>query len=117
MENKIKGNSTSRVAELRKERGLSQQELSRILYVDQKTISRAENGVYSVSILTLLADYFGVTIDYILCRSDLRTVETPQISELDLQIIGVLCNCSNSEKIRLIKHIELENSLKLHSAE
>ncbi|MBD5156140.1 MAG: helix-turn-helix transcriptional regulator [Butyrivibrio sp.] len=117
MENKITRKTTgeSRLTALRKERELSQRELGEELYIDQKAISRAENGFYTVPLLIALADYFGVTIDYIVCRSDERNGSTPTVSDLDMQILYAIREYTSSEKERLLKHIALDNSLKLHS--
>ncbi len=64
-----------RLKELRKERGLTQQELASILGVKQYIISNAENLNHKVSydLLIKMADYFGVTVDYLIGRTDIRT--------------------------------------------
>ncbi len=61
-----------RLKKLRKERNLSQLKLSLDLNMNQNTISRYENMEREADYETLikLADYFGVTIDYLLGRSD-----------------------------------------------
>lgn len=62
------------LAELRKERNLGQKELAAYLSLSTGTISNYENGVHSPDLHTLcrLADYFGVTTDYLLNRTDYR---------------------------------------------
>lgn len=59
---------------LRKERGLGQKELAAYLNLSTGTISNYENGVHSPDLDTLcqLADYFDVTTDYLLNRTDMR---------------------------------------------
>ncbi len=61
-----------RVKELRKKMGLNQQALANLLGVDQRTYSRYERGEHDMSPETLiaLADFYGVTIDYLLGRTD-----------------------------------------------
>lgn len=49
MDNKNNGKATNRLTLLRKERGLSQRELSEMIYIDQRTISNLENGIYTLS--------------------------------------------------------------------
>lgn len=58
------------LAELRQDRRLTQKELANILYVTDGTISNYENGVHlpDVDKLVSIADYFGVTVDYLLGR-------------------------------------------------
>lgn len=57
--------------ELRKDRKMTQKELSEIIYVTTETISNYENDRYLPDIekLIMLADYFNVTIDYLLGRA------------------------------------------------
>nr|DAJ61235.1 MAG TPA: Repressor protein CI [Caudoviricetes sp.] len=60
----------NRLAELRKSNGLSQQQFAKIFGVAQNTVSNWENGnrLVDTENLQKIADYFGVTTDYILCR-------------------------------------------------
>ena len=57
--------------ELRKDRKMTQKELSEVIYVTTGTISNYENDRYLPDIekLIMLADYFNVTIDYFLGRA------------------------------------------------
>lgn len=63
-----------RMKALRKERKLTQTELGNILGYTNRQYQRMEYGEINVPSLTLikLADYFGVTTDYLLGRSDER---------------------------------------------
>lgn len=58
------------LAELRKDKKLTQNELAKRLHVSAGTISNYENGVYFPDLEKLLnlADLFGVTTDYLLGR-------------------------------------------------
>lgn len=60
------------LSELRKDRKLSQRDLAGILHVSVGTISNYENNVHfpDVEKLINLADYFGVTTDYLLGRCE-----------------------------------------------
>lgn len=112
MENK--GKAENRLILLRKERGLSQQELSEKVFIDQRTISNLENGTYTLSNLIALANFYGVSLDYILERSD-SGKKTLNLEEIDFKILKLLEKSSNAEKERLLKHLELDNSLKNNS--
>ena len=59
---------------LREERGIYQKELAVILKVSVGTISNYENNVHfpDQEALVQLADYFGVTIDYLMGRTSYR---------------------------------------------
>ena len=61
-----------RLVELRKKRGMSQLYLAMELNMSQNTISRYETGAREPSIAHLIqiADYFNVSIDYLVGRTD-----------------------------------------------
>ena len=61
-----------RLKQLRKERGISQLKLALDLNMNQNSISRYENEEREADYRTLilLADYFDVSIDYLLERTD-----------------------------------------------
>ena len=60
-----------RLAELRKSRKISQLKLAMDLNMNQNTISRYETGEREADYATLIkiADYFNVSIDYLLERT------------------------------------------------
>jgi len=64
----------TRLALLRKEAGISQEELGKTVGLKQFTISDIERGksLTSVETLAALAEYFNTTTDYLLGRSDVR---------------------------------------------
>lgn len=61
-----------RLKELRKRKGISQLKLAMDLGMNQNSISRYENEEREADYKTLIAfaDYFGVSIDYLLERTD-----------------------------------------------
>ncbi|HIR20260.1 MAG TPA: helix-turn-helix transcriptional regulator [Candidatus Pelethomonas intestinigallinarum] len=63
---------SQRIYELRKQRGLSQKELGEAVGLSHKAISTIESGSRSTTIekLVLLADFFGVSTDYLLGRRE-----------------------------------------------
>ena len=63
---------TIRVKELRKLRKMTQQRLAIELNMNQNTISRYESGEREADYQTLIrfADFFNVSIDYLLERTD-----------------------------------------------
>ncbi|WP_232841811.1 helix-turn-helix domain-containing protein [Caldicellulosiruptor acetigenus] len=71
-----------RLKELREEKNISRSDLAEILGVSTQTIANYENGHREPNFDTLLkiAEYFDVTVDYLVGRSDYRTVEE-QISK------------------------------------
>ena len=55
----------NRIEEIRRERGILQEEFARSMGVSRQTISSLENGRYNPSILLAhkIAKYFGLTIE------------------------------------------------------
>lgn len=66
-----------RLKELRKEKGISQLKLAMELNTNQNTISRYETGEREPGIneLISIADYFNVSVDYLLGRTDVRNIQ------------------------------------------
>lgn len=67
--------TTGRIlTELRKEKEIGQKELAVFLNVSVGTVSNYENDVHSPDLATLckIADFFGVTTDYLLGRTSYR---------------------------------------------
>lgn len=62
--------------QLRKSRGYTQVQLQIKTGIEQSLLSKFENGerVPPTETLILLADFYGVSIDYILCRTDIPEV-------------------------------------------
>ena len=65
---------SARLKALRKEKGIKQAEMSALLGCTERNYQRIEYGESNVPATTLLilADYFNVTTDYLLGRSDER---------------------------------------------
>lgn len=64
----------NRLREIREDRDLTQQDIAKVLSMDQSNYSKYELGKVNVPIeaLHILADYYGVSIDYLLYRTDVR---------------------------------------------
>ncbi|MBQ6930381.1 MAG: helix-turn-helix transcriptional regulator [Oscillospiraceae bacterium] len=61
-----------RLKELREQRKISQLKLAIDLSINQNSVSRYENGLREADYKTLIkiADYFDVSVDYLLERTD-----------------------------------------------
>ena len=61
------------IKELRSEKGLSQQALGKVIGVSQKAIDYWERGINEpkASYIILLADFFNVSADYLLGRTEI----------------------------------------------
>lgn len=67
----------NRLEELRKQRGIRQEELADILEVSRQTIGSLENGRYNPSIILAfkIARYFGMSIEEIFIYEEERNNE------------------------------------------
>ena len=63
-----------RIRDLREDRDLSQKEIAGLLDVHQTTYSDYELGNLNIPIPSLhkLADFYGVSVDYLLGRTDVK---------------------------------------------
>jgi transcriptional regulator with XRE-family HTH domain len=70
---------------LREDRDLKQIEIARVLGTTQQHYSKYENGEYEmpIRVLTLLADYYGISTDYILGRTECREGVTGQNKKIN----------------------------------
>ena len=66
----------TRIRDLREDRDLRQIDIAKILNMTQAQYSRIEKEVYELSYKGLieLADFYKVSIDYILCRTNKKEV-------------------------------------------
>lgn len=62
----------NRIEEIRKERGIRQEEFAKSMGVSRQTISSLENGRYNPSIMLAykIARYFGMTIEDVFIFED-----------------------------------------------
>ncbi len=77
--------------ELRKNKGATQEEVAKMLNVVKSTYNGYENGNSEPTIATLckLADYYGVSLDY-LCDHKSLALELPPLNENQKQLIKVI---------------------------
>lgn len=82
-----------RIKELRQEKGLTQKKLADMLSVADSTLGYWEKGRYEPDTETLqkLADIFGVSVDYLLGRTDIKnkpSAESEELAENEIVIRG-----------------------------
>ncbi|MBP5216666.1 MAG: helix-turn-helix domain-containing protein [Bacilli bacterium] len=81
------------LSNLRKEKGLTQLELANVLHYSDKSISKWELGyaIPSVDILKEFADYYGVTIDFLITEQQpesIQEVVTQAEAQKDPQVVN-----------------------------
>ena len=63
------------IRKLRIDRGYTQDQIAKLLDIKQNTYSQYEVGTlnYPVDALIKLADFYGVSVDYLLGRTEIKT--------------------------------------------
>ena len=74
-----------RIKELRNERGLSQKDLALSFHVAQSTVSSWEKGARDPDTATALAAFFGVSTDYLLEKTDIRSDTRTTLDDDDIK--------------------------------
>lgn len=106
------------IAELRRDSNLNQRALADYLNVSVATISHYESGVNypDVETLSRIADYFGVSVDYLLGRTKLRMdfnifksrVKLPDGSSTSADaVMSAFLSLSDASQVDLIHLMEL----------
>lgn len=80
----------SRIKQLREERGLTQIELAKNLKISNTTLSQYETGtrVPSDDIKAALADYFGVSLDFLFGRTNQRSKSVESSKGVKIPVLG-----------------------------
>ena len=64
-----------RIRDLREDRDLKQKDIAEYLICDQSLYSKYERGERDLPLeyAAKLAEYYGVSVDYLLCRTNIKT--------------------------------------------
>ncbi len=67
-----------RIKAIRENKGISQKDAARQIGIQQSTLSKYERGIQNPRFqeLCLMADWFGVSVDYLLCRTEIPSIPT-----------------------------------------
>jgi transcriptional regulator with XRE-family HTH domain len=106
-----------RLKELRKKKGLTQEQLAKVLGVERSSIGKYEGkaGVIpSPGVLQDIAAYFGVTVDYLLGREEQKKDPATEYSDEVKKIYELLSqlNLENQEKLLELAIMYVENQNK-----
>ena len=104
----LPGTIGERIGDLRSGKGLNQKELSKIIGITSSQMSRIENDrTPSISSDTLikLSDYFNVSIDFILRRTDISLPKNYDINELGLSEGAVNVFLSKSIDMQILNRV------------
>ena len=101
---KVATSIQERLWELRKDKGLNLEELSKLTGISKSALGSYEKEDYKEinhGNLITLADFYGVSVDYLLCRTENREQINTPLTELHL----------NDEMVALLKSGRINNRL------
>lgn len=75
--------------QLRKSHNLTQEELGLRVGLSKAVISKYENGMGypTFDMLIQIADYFGVTTDYLLCAAKEKTIDVSDLTDSQIETL------------------------------
>lgn len=90
---------------LRKSKGLTQMQLAKILHVNQTTVSHWEidQSIPDPVMLKQLSSFYGVSVDYLLGRTDNPTPDTLPTATVKIPLLG---NIAAGQPIEAIENVE-----------
>ena len=102
----------NRLRELRTSKGMSQLEVATELGITQQAYANYERGARQADYNTLkkLSDIFGVSIDFILCKTDVSTPLSEQLSDHEFALWGEIHDLDDDEKQDILDYIKFKKS-------
>jgi len=97
-----------RLFELRQSRNITQQRLAIELGIDQTSISSYECGKYlpTVEVLVKIAEYFGVSTDYLLGLSEVKSPLKTTQNDRDTYFLSLFKTLPSTYQERAIGYLE-----------
>lgn len=99
----------NRIKQLREEKNITQEELAKKLHLSSKGIvSMYENESRkpSMEVLISLSEIFNCSIDYLLCKSDIRNPEQINIDEADVAFASGVKGLNETNKMIIKNTLE-----------
>ncbi len=96
----------NRLRFLRNEKGLTVRQLGDILNISYPTITSIENDKrgFSDEMLIAIADYFQVSTDYLLGKSDIRNVDDIDLDAIEYGLFSEIKEMSPEMKEQIINY-------------
>lgn len=93
-----------RLRQLRKERNITLKAFGKLFGLAESTISLYESEKRQPDMDTMqkFADFFGVTVDYLLGREEAQQKMPPVTDDLDKELIALLTGMSSDKKQRIL---------------
>ena len=116
----------NRIKELRKRDGINQQKLAEVLNVKRPAVSKYENGEIPLTdeTIKILSEYFDVTTDYLLGRTDdptppgkkkdaqQRAPDDIELDSIEFALLGEVRELDEEDKEELLRDAKRFRELK-----
>ncbi len=105
----------NRIRELRKARGMTQEELTVKLRVQRQTLSKYETGAIPLTddTINILTDFFGVSTDYLLGKSNDPTPPGAKSPVYDKEALELMEELHKRPELKILfrasKHVKRES--------
>ena len=98
----------NRLRELRIERELLQSDIAKLINKSERTVGFYETGERDMNTETLaiLANFFNVSIDYLLGKSDIRNPEKIDINDVDIAFANGVKGLNETNKMIIKNTLE-----------
>ena len=92
---------SEKLKKLRKEKKVTQEQLAQIIGVERSSIGKYETGTQpSTDIIKRIADYFGVSVDYLLGREEKSPVSAEELkARPELRMLFSLSSKATKEDV------------------
>ena len=96
-----------KLKELREQTGLSQKEIAQRIGIEYQNYNKYELGINepSVDTLKLIADYYGVSLDY-LCDHTTKAFDFGYLNEQQINLINKIKALDNTDLIQVNGYID-----------
>jgi len=99
--------------ELRKKKGLTQEQLAHILAVERSSVGKYESPTSPITpssdVLIRMSDFFAVSIDELLGKERKPPQGDITLSDFDYALFGEVRELDDEDKAELLKHAQLFN--------
>ncbi len=98
----------NRLRELRIEKGLLQSDIAKIINKGERTVGFYETGERDMNTETLaiLSDFFNVSIDYLLGKTDIKNPEKVNIDDADIAFVSGIKGLNETNKMIIKNTLE-----------
>lgn len=83
---------SNRIRSLRKKLKMTQKQMAEQLFIDQSALATYENGTREIpiDILVKLSKIYGISVDYLLCKSDFAVLDDELVRTQTKELIDSL---------------------------